>query len=286
MTDSEKKIISQFVIGGLQNLCFAGLKGTDYGRCSGSSGFDCDNTLLANAIYVLLWGGEGNIFPKLTMDNVGTGKNFRGDTMNSFRSVLKSNKKPTVTPDKDIMDWVEKNAVYPQDKKDLPGTLSHWKQYGMEKKVMAFYRKYHTIGNFVVLPNRDDGNTTINLYRGKNRWHDFFDRFLIQLGNVLCDGGGKDPLLEELVNTNAFCLDRFRGEKGFQALERNLLLEDCCDNEYAPEIVFPMNYHWKNPSDPETYFRDAETYLDKAEKIISCRGRKMADVLQAKLAGE
>lgn len=199
MTDSPntRDIISRFVeerlardINGLKDFCFAELKGTDYGRCSGSSSFDCDNTLLANAIYVLLWGGDGKIFPELTMESAGSGKTFmfRGDTMNSFRSVLgSSNKKLTVTPD--IVDWAGKNAVYPKDREGLPGTLSHWKQYDMEKEVMAFYRKCHTIGNFVVLPNREAGNTTLNRYRGK-KWHDFFDRFLIELDKVLSGRSG------------------------------------------------------------------------------------------------
>ena len=92
MTDSPKEIVSGFVkkwlsddLDRLRDFCFAELKGTDYGICPGKSGFDCDNTLLANAIYVLLWGGDGNVFPELTLDKLGSGEDFpfRGDTKRS-----------------------------------------------------------------------------------------------------------------------------------------------------------------------------------------------------------
>ena len=271
MTDSEKKIISRFVIDGLQDLCFAGLRGTYYGRCSGSSSFDCDNTRLANAIYVLLWGGEGNIFPELTMENVGTGKDFRGDTMNSFRWVLRSNKEPTVTPDKKIVDWVEKNAAYSKDKEDLIRTISHWKEYDKEKKVMAFYRKYHTIGNFVVLPNRKAGNTTMNLYRGKKRWQDFFDRFLIELDKVLSCQSDMDANLNDLVQCNR---DAFRSRQ-LPELADALFLSDYMDGGKTKLLFKPPE---KNIDDEE-YRSFAMRYIDTATEIISRRAERMCEKL-------
>lgn len=133
MSDTPKEIVKAFLqdkfpgenfpknVDGLKDFCFAKLKGADWKEYRGPGSFDCDNTRLARAIYVLLWGGEGNIFPKLTMENVGTGKEFRGDTMNSFNTVLDIKDKNV---SQDIKDWVEKNAAYSKHKESLPGIIS------------------------------------------------------------------------------------------------------------------------------------------------------------------
>ena len=199
------------------------------------------------------------------MDTLGNAGKYRGDTMNSF------------------------HTMFGREIPKRPGFYAGLEKYHpsdeLRERARAFGTRYcSTIGNFVVLPNLYVRDTTLNFYRGTNQWHDFFDRFLIQLKNVLCGSKVKDPLLEELVNANSFCFVKFRGKKGFQALAELLLLEDYCDSDHAPEIVFPMNYHWKNPADPETYFRDAEDYLEKAERIIFSRSRKIMDILRNNLA--
>ena len=248
---------------GIRTFDIKTLRNDDKFGCPGRY-FDCDDTEIMRAIYVVLW---EKFLPDLSMDTLGNAGKYRGDTMNSF------------------------HTMFGREIPERPGFYAGLEKYQpsdeLRERVREFGTRHcSTVGNFVVLPNVYVRDTTLNFYRGTNQWHDFFDRFLIQLKKVLCDSKVKDPLLEELVNANAFCFDKFKGEKGFQALERILLLENYCDSEDTPGTVFPMNYHWKNPADPETYLRDAEIYLDKAEKIISCRGRKITDVLQAKLTGE
>lgn len=237
------------------------LRGDDKFGCPGRY-FDCDDTEIMRTIYVVLW---SDFLPELSMDTLGNAGKYRGDTMNSFHTMFGR-------------EIPERSGFYAGLEKYHPSDE-------LREQVREFgNRSCSTVGNFVVLPNLYVQNTTLNFYRGTNQWHDFFDRFLIQLTNVLCDGNEKDPLQEELVKANAFCFDKFKGRKGFQALAKILLLEDYCDDEYAPGIVFPMNYHWKNPADATTYFRDAKSYLENAKRIISCRSRKIADVLQTKLA--
>ena len=314
MTDSPKDIISRFVneklsdISGLKDFCFADLRGTYYGRCSGSSSFDCDNTRLANAIYVLLWGGDGNIFPGLTMENVGSGKDFpfRGDTMNSFRSVLgskvlprKTDKEPEVTPN--IVNWVEENAAYPDDKNVLPGIISWWRHYGMGKKVQDFYLLYHTIGNFVVLPNRplqsEKGSFILNTYRGST-WNDFFDRFLIELDKVLpaydstmgaesnvlpAHDGKKDTELDVFVSRSAFCGKTLRG------LTDALFLRDYMNGDNTAPIPLFEPYSttekFRKNIDNEEYRVFAMRYIDTATKIISHRAdimcNRLSELLEA-----
>ncbi|MBQ7209216.1 MAG: hypothetical protein IJS01_15580 [Lentisphaeria bacterium] len=229
------------------------------GRC-----FDCDDTELMRAVYVVLW---GDVLPELAMETLGGGKMYRGDTMNTFHTMFGRN-----IPER-------------------PGFYAGLEKYGppegLRRKVRLFGESIcGTLGNFVVLPNLGAENTTLNLYRGTNDWRDFFDRFLIELEKVLCGSGEKDPLLAKLVEANAFCFDIFTGEEGFRALVRLLLLEDYCGAApaYKPQIIFPLNYHWRDPAARETYLADAEKYLSGAEKIIENRGRRMVALLKTKLA--
>lgn len=244
----------------IRTFDFKSLRDSDKFGCPGRY-FDCDDTEIMRAIYVVLW---EDVLPELSMDTLGNTGKYRGDTMNSF------------------------HTMFGREIPDKPGFYAGLEKYHpsdeLRERVSEFGNKYcSTVGNFVVLPNLYARDTTLNFYRGTNQWHDFFDRFLIQLKNVLCDCGEKDLLLDELVKANAFCFDKFKGDEGFQALERTLFLEDYCDSVFSPQIVFPMNYHWKNPADAETYFRDAQSYLEKSVRIISSRSQKITDVLQAKI---
>ena len=47
--------------------------------------FDCDDSNLMRAVYVVLW---GKFFPYLNMDNFGARKQYRGDTMNTFNTMF------------------------------------------------------------------------------------------------------------------------------------------------------------------------------------------------------
>ena len=246
----------------IRTFDFKSLRGSEKYGCPGRR-FDCDDTELARAVYVILW---EDFLPDLSMDTLGDGKKYRGDTMNSF------------------------HTMFGREIPERPGFYAGLEKYGpseeLRERVREFGNRYcGTIGNFVVLPNLYAENTTLNCCRGTNHWRDFFDRFLIGLGNVLCGRGEKDPVLEKLVRANAFCFGKFEGEKGFRALEHILMLESYCDSHsgYRPKIIFPLNYHWKNPADPAAYFADAEKYLDRAETVIENRSREIVPVLRRNL---
>ena len=261
----------------LKKYCFAELKGDNlYGDCVTNS-FDCDNTRLARAIYVLLWGGEGNIFPKLTMENVGTGKEFRGDTMNSFNTVLDIKDKNV---SQDIKDWVEKNAAYSKHKESLPGIISYWDKQRMGEKVKDFYQAYHTIGNFVVLPNLSAEKTTMGPYRGTTSgWHDFFDRFLKELDKVLSGSDAKDAKLYALVQ----CNHAFDG-KTLPELADKLFLSDYMDGENPKELFAPYSTEkFRKDIDNEEYRAFAMRYIGTATEIIIHRAEIMCDRLKALL---
>jgi hypothetical protein len=223
--------------------------------CPGRN-FDCDDTNIIRAIYVLLW---QDVFPDLNMDNFGYLRQYRGDTMNTF------------------------HTMFGRELSNRPGFFAGLEKYSpsdeLRQKVRDFSKFYTSLGNYLVLPNCFASSTTLNCYRGTNAWHDFFDRFLIELHKVLTSGSGQDETLSELVKANRFCFDNFTGQENFSNLIEALYLSDYCDGSGLPNLIFSLNYHWKNEADREQYFRDAELYLEKAASII----RRRADRMVARL---
>lgn len=153
----------------------------------------------------------------------------------------------------------------------------------LREKVRHFSTVCSSVGNYVVLPNYYADGTTLNCYRGTNEWHDFFDRFLMELYKVLTDSGKQDKTLQSLVLINDFCFTKFRSFEGFRTFTERLLLQDYCTAEGKPAQIFPMNYHWMDEKAPERYFRDAECYLEKAEKIIRKRSAMICELLRTAL---
>lgn len=235
----------------LKDYCFADLKGSPWGKCNSS--FDCDNTLLANAIYILLWGGRDNFYSNLTLENVGTHRIYRGDTMNSFRSVL---------------------GKYEE-------SFSYWEKIGMAEKVSAFFRKYHTLGNFTVLPNKEYQGTTFNMERGC-KYGDFFDRFLMTMEKVMLDEPEKDEVFYQLKEANREC---FNG-KTLQQFS-DTFFWDAYMTANKPKVLFAP--HWTlrkrfyKISPASDYAVFAEKYIDEATRIINCRAEKMIAELKKNL---
>ncbi|MBR2425246.1 MAG: hypothetical protein IKB16_00750 [Lentisphaeria bacterium] len=222
--------------------------------------FDCDDTEIMRAIYVVLW---GELLPGLSMNNFGYRRQYRGDTMNTF------------------------HTMFGRELEGRPGFFAGLEKYGpseeLREKVRNFSKLCSSVGNYVVLPNYYTGGTTMNLYRGTNQWHDFFDCFLLELYQVLTGIGKQDTRLVELVKSNDFCFRKFRSEKGFADFADGLLLMDYCGENGQPKQIFSMNYHWKNEQDREQYFRDAEQYLAQTETIIKRRSEMICQLLCAKL---
>ena len=95
------------------------LRGDDKFGCPGRY-FDCDDTEIMRAIYVVLW---GDVLPELSMDTLGNTEKYRGDTMNSFHTMFGHKQQ-----------WQQHNHIY-------------WEyQLGMEKShhIEHKYCKWHT----------------------------------------------------------------------------------------------------------------------------------------------
>ena len=237
------------------------LKTSEKFGCPGRN-FDCDDSNLMRAVYVVLWGKD---FPYLNMHNFGYRKQYRGDTMNTF------------------------NTMFGRESEEKTGFFAGLEKYApsdeLREKVRQFDKLCRNIGNYVILPNYFARNTSLNCYRGTNEWHDFFDRFGIEIHKVLTGFEQQDEVLQELVKVNNFAFQNFQGEDGFRKFSQILLLDDYCDNSGKPLEIFAMNYHWRNEHDPEQYFHDAEIYLEKTEKIIRSRADKMISMLKENICG-
>ena len=248
---------------------FETLKGDDLFGCASLNNFDCDNTYIIRAVYVLLW---SKVFPDMTdWRQIGAGKCYRGDTINTFHSIFGR-------PDP------EKPGHFYGIDRFSPDTALY-------DRIRRFRKKVCTLGNFVVLPNLSvktkERFVTINTYRGTNHWHDYFDSFLLALESCLCCGDNTDETLCQLVfkrNHSAFA--GYRSQEGFTRLAKNLLLDDYLDADGHAKNLFAdtcgrIRYHWEKPQPPrEVYLDSVINYLDHAEKIISNRADRMIEMLE------
>ena len=224
--------------------------------------FDCDDTNIMRAIYVVLW---QDMFPDLTLKTLGGNRPYRGDTLNTF------------------------HTMFGREIPEKPGFYAGLEKYApsdeMRSKVRDFQQNIcSTLGNFTVLPNCYGAGTTLNLYRGTNQWRDFFDRFLIELHTHLTGESNQDAVLIDLLHANRQAFEPYRTPEGFKKFLRGLLLEDYCTVlNMQPRTIFIMNYHWMNPDDRESYFKAAAHYLENATAIIRNRGERMKNLLKERL---
>lgn len=239
-----------------------------FGQEEGAA-FDADDCLLARAIYVLVWGG---VFPHLDMLSVGSGRAYRGDTMNTF------------------------HTMFGREMAGQPGYYKGLEQFHPDEKMRCLAREFHglvpTIGNYVVLPNHVDRNgKTLNTYRGCHaQWRDYFDQFLMALEDVLADTPRQDVGLQVLVKErNGSAFGRFVGPDGFHQLAEQLFLDGYLGEDgHAVNVNTIMTgkvmYHWMKPrpSDDE-YTSGAQWYARNAIQIIHSRARRIVEVLSQRL---
>ena len=264
--DKAKRLITDFVEerlrGNLSELArfdFAQLRGDKkYGAC-GCGNFDCDNTILANAVYLLVfddvWSGMG----RETLEN----GLYRGDTINTFNTTFG---KPTA-----MGGFAGINRFEPSEE--------------LQQRVQNFHSSYHTIGNFMVLPNACVDGHTLNSFRGTfYQWRDYIDRFVGALHQQLTELQDCDnEILCQLMVANAKDFELYRSQEGFESLMGKLLLEDCIDNNGKPKRLFDVIYHWNKNLPRERYFNHVKQYLDFSESFIAKRGAKIVKILASKI---
>lgn len=238
-------------IGDLKNFDFSQLQRDKIYGCPGRP-FDCDDTNLARSIYVLVY---QQAFPDLSIESLEDGK-YRGDTMNSFRTLMGK--------------FVDEHAAC-EDVYDIPADLA--------PKIHRFIHTYHTIGNFVPLPNI---KTTRNLNMMRSiLWHDYFDRFLIEVKNYL-----NEELYHEkftpLMEANHFAFGQYKGtENGFARLIHLLMLDGYLNDDGSIHKFQGLTLRGKWPN--ELYFNEVEHYIDFCTSLIEDRAEKIIGILKDKM---
>ena len=96
-------------------------------------------------------------------------------------------------------------------------------KYTDNEKIIAmakeFHKKYHTIGNMMVLPNNslevNGKNYTLNTARSLSPWYDYFDKFLLEVKqaltnpNLIFDEKSTKFLIERLVGENSDFFEKY-----------------------------------------------------------------------------
>lgn len=249
-----KELIQHFITerlnGDINNFVsydLAQLEGDKVFGCPGRS-FDCDDTNVARAVYCIVF---GDVFPNLTMETL-QDRTYRGDTMNSFRTLLGK--------------YTEDHAAC-EDVYNIPQEFAN--------KIHRFSHTYHTIGNMIPLPNK---KTTLNLNMMRSRlWADYFDSFLINVMHYLNEDSYHEKFTP-LMKANDFAFERYRGRKGgMEELQKGLMLEGYTDGVTMQE--FPLTMRLSNKTPENLYIAYARHYIDFCTNLIENRSKKIIHAL-------
>lgn len=271
-----KKSITDFIHVYLGNnidkLCdfdFSRLEGDRIFGCTNRQ-FDCDDTNLARSIYYVVWGGK---LPALEYDQIGTGKIYRGDTINTFSTLFGR----------------------PLGNSRYSGAAKYSDEDSFVSIVNIFHKTYRTVGNFMLLPNMVTGATgtnatastmTINQLRGC-RWRDYFDRFLLELKYCLTNDGKADIALKALVASNKFYFAHL--DYSFSTFICANFLDKYVSTANDVHLLFePYEYHWRLRSKPnraqaQHYVNYATKYIAEATEVIHYRTSTIISDLKRKL---
>lgn len=231
------------------------LKGDDVYGCPGRRD-DSDDTELMRAVYCVVF---ADAWKNLSMDNLGDGK-LRGDTINSFNTLLSPTWKPDFitkwNPDKELKD-----------------------------KRQNYLKICYTMGNMTVLPDRRINDWSINKHRGcHDEWHDYEDRFLSALYKVLTIQADRDLDLEELVKLNDEDFQPFYGEEGWHRFIDLNMLEYYVDDDYKPIIKSRGYTYWRGGyTNRDRFFKECHRYIDDSIRIINSRAQRMIEIIKEHL---
>ncbi|NCA81388.1 MAG: hypothetical protein EOM72_01390 [Opitutae bacterium] len=227
--------------------------------------FDTDDCNLVRALFDVLY---ADALPGLALPALGTGRAYRGDTLNTFHTLF--------------------GRPIPGQPGRFAGLERHEPSDDLRARAAAFHRTYHTLGNLAPLPNRSLGRLTFNTYRGTHaEWRDAFPAFLQNLRLALLADPAADPTLCQLVELNAEAFREFRTPDGLARFAQRLDLDDYID----PATGLPIPHYAPNahflPQSAAAYFAAADRYLTIAPVLIQRRAARIIARLRRLLpAGE
>lgn len=268
-----KSFINEKLNGNVWNLLDYDLDLLEHDKKYG--GYDPDNSKIANAIYVLLWGDK---VPNLTFDELG--KSYRGDTLNSFHTLMGH-------PTEDFTNFL--------------GIQKYTDNEEIVAMAKEFHKKYHTIGNMMILPNYslefNGKKYTLNTARSLSPWYDYFDKFLLEVQQTLknphfeFNEESTDFLIKKLIFKNSNFFENYfqlgTMEK-FKDFIHTFYLEKYVNEATfeIPQIFSPHAYHWHNTYEKEDYEQYVISYIRKATEIIEYRCSRMIEDLNTILEAD
>lgn len=233
---------------------------------------DPDDYQIVRAIMYLIWRKK---LPQLTFEDIGTGRKYRGETLNTYRTLLG-------------------HGITVQNK------------YGFDErlieKVEAFRKLYLTIGNFMLLPNGSvdvftpckenkpkSASFNMNTWRGTAcgpRWFDYFDQFLIELDKCFKKQRDRNDVLSHLFEKNDFYFNESNIKDLTDFVKINFLTGYLDNNDEVvhrfPEKLY--HWYWRTPSEANCQvYRDfTDRFIDESSKIIQDRAKVMlSELLEA-----
>lgn len=268
------KLIKEFINDTLENdierlktYCFKELKTVErkYRHLKIKNwNFDCDDTALARAIYCVVWGYVFN----LKEDEIGphTKSPYRGDTMNSFNTLFGKEKKNGFAP---------KARTHGLDNKYM-------------KQIKNFHKNYHTIGNFVLLPNNK------NINGGRATFGDYFDLFLLEIMYIKDINEQKLKEEQKLVGQDKekrkwFRLrlleNTFYKKYSMNQIKNLFFLDDYFNKEGEVEFIkIPKEIRFKKNKEKDEYKKLVSEFISKSENVIANRSDKIIEVLKLEIA--
>lgn len=224
--------------------------------------YDPDMYYITQAIYIVIWGHLYN----LTFDNMGAWgiikHPFRGDTVNSFNSIF----------GKEMMIA---------------------KRYNLDDvlmgKAVEYSNLYHSIGNFIVIPNRLNVNSKRANYCSMQ---DYFDSFIGAFYQFKHPEQKTEYVSSFKKLKEAFIENDEYGSMSFNDFIANFFLEDYVQNN-RPFNVFNIPYELRAKEysgrsirsktkfvSDEEYDIIVQNYYDTSKKIIQKRAKKMIAILK------
>ena len=265
--DLVRKFVAEELRGNLDALADFDLATLEGHPLYGAPGrtFDTDDGNLVRALCDVLY---AEALPGLALPTIGTGRAYRGDTLNTFHTVF--------------------GRPIPDQPGRFAGLERHRPTDDLRARAAAFHRTYHTLGNLAPLPNRSLGRLTFNTYRGTHpEWRDAFPAFLENLRLALLADPVADPTLCRLVELNVEAFREFRTPDGLARFAQRLDLDDYVD----PATGLPIPHYAPNahflPQSGADYVVSADRYLAIAPVLIQRRAERMIARLRPLLsAGE
>ncbi len=249
-----KDFTAQYLDGNIERIATFELAKLRYDKVYGCPGrnFDSDDTNLMRAIYYIVFGKTWNIEYQ-DLEHM----KMRGDTINTYSTLFS---RP----------WQERFIqIWHPDAEFLA-------------KRSVFHKTCYTMGNMTMLPNIALADWTINQHRGcHDEWHDYEDRFLSALRQVLLDDKHADPDLKDLIDLNCKYFSPFWGEQGWRKFIEGNMLEYYVDENYIPVISSKGYTYWRGGYiNRDRFFEECHRYMDFTTNIINDRAQRMIEKLK------